>query len=179
MLKSASMLLVFLVAFSCAPLFAGDWTSFRNDGRNVTVARNLPTKWSPSSGIAWQRELPGYGQSSPLLWEDRIYLTAVKGPNKEESLVLAMNAETGELLWETAIETTSQAANYYAKSRAAPTPVVDEGGIYAFFEGGDVVRISHSGERVWHRSLTKEYGEFQNGHGLGSSLPRQRAKSSC
>ncbi|MEM6470538.1 MAG: PQQ-binding-like beta-propeller repeat protein [Planctomycetota bacterium] len=161
----------FLILIQVPDSSAGDaWTGFRNNGASLTPSKSLPVEWSPTSGITWQAELPGYGQSSPLLWEDRIYVTAVKGPQKEESLVVAVSASTGEVIWEKSIETTSQAANYYAKSRAAPTPVVDRSGVYAFFEGGDVIGVSHDGELLWQRSLTEEYGEFQNGHGLGSSL---------
>ena len=59
-------------------------------------------------------------------------------------------------------------------SRAAPTPVVDERAVYAFFESGDVVAVDLGGKPLWHRDLTKEHGEFQNNHGLGSS-PAQTA----
>lgn len=152
-------------------LRSGDrWPGFRNDGSNHSQSKNLPIRWSPKSGIAWQRELPGYGQSSPLLWDGRLYLTLVEGPMKNESIVIALDAASGNTLWQSAISTTSQAANYRAKSRAAPTPVVDAAGIYAFFEGGDVLALSHDGKVKWKRHLTKEYGEFENGHGLGSSL---------
>ncbi|MFM7831948.1 MAG: PQQ-binding-like beta-propeller repeat protein, partial [Planctomycetaceae bacterium] len=57
----------------------------------------------------------------------------------------------------------------YSASRAAPTPVVDASGVYCFFEGGDVLALSHSGELLWKRDLVAEYGRFQNNHGLGSS----------
>ncbi|MEM9940441.1 MAG: PQQ-binding-like beta-propeller repeat protein [Planctomycetota bacterium] len=146
------------------------WTGFRNEGTNISTASELPVQWSPESGIAWERELPGYGQSAPLLWDGKVYLTAVRGPMKEESVVIALDAKSGETIWEKSVSSSSEDANYYAKSRAAPTPVVDELGVYAFFEGGDVVGISHDGKLKWQRSLTKEYGEFENGHGLGSSL---------
>ncbi|MEM8670375.1 MAG: PQQ-binding-like beta-propeller repeat protein [Planctomycetota bacterium] len=165
------MLLVGSVCWSLPIAGAADqWAAFRNDGTNVTSAADLPLEWSPTSGISWQRELPGYGQSSPLVWNDRIYLTAVEGPKKEKSMVVAVSTTTGEVLWEKWVETTSQDSNYYAKSRAAPTPVVDAKGVFAFFEGGDVVGFSHEGDLLWQRSLTEEYGDFQNGHGLGSSL---------
>ncbi|MEN1706129.1 MAG: PQQ-binding-like beta-propeller repeat protein [Planctomycetota bacterium] len=146
------------------------WTSFRNSGTNTAAAESLPVTWSEDSGISWQRELPGYGQSSPLLWDGRLYVTAVKGPMKDESLVLAVDAKTGDAIWERAIETATPAANYSMNSRAAPTPVVDESGLYVFFEGGDVAAFTHDGEKRWHRKLTEEYGEFDNNHGLASSL---------
>lgn len=160
------------LSFTClqAETSSDAWTSFRNGGTSQSTAENLPLHWAPDEGIAWQRELPGYGQSSPMLWNGTLYLTFVKGPQKEESVVMALDASSGKQLWEFSVETSSPAASYYAKSRAAPTPTIDQNGIYAFFEGGDVVALTHEGELKWQRSLTKEYGEFENGHGLGSSL---------
>ncbi|MEM1295907.1 MAG: PQQ-binding-like beta-propeller repeat protein, partial [Verrucomicrobiota bacterium] len=52
----------------------------------------------------------------------------------------------------------------------APTPAVDEAGAYIFFESGDLVALDHEGKTRWVRSLTKEYGDFVGGHGVGSSL---------
>ncbi len=54
-------------------------------------------------------------------------------------------------------------------SRAAPTPVVDRDAVYAFFESGDCVAVDHSGKALWQRSLTTDYGKFDNNHGLGAS----------
>src|SRR5436190_664905 len=51
-------------------------------------------------------------------------------------------------------------------------PVVDAQGLTVFFESGELARFSLDGERLWLRSLVKEYGEFKNGHGLGGSLAR-------
>ncbi len=54
-------------------------------------------------------------------------------------------------------------------SRAAPTPAVDENGVYAFFESGDLIAFDHAGNKLWQRSLSADYGRFQNEFGLGAS----------
>ncbi|MFL3656692.1 MAG: PQQ-binding-like beta-propeller repeat protein [Opitutales bacterium] len=156
------------------PSFARDsWTSFRNEGTDKSAATNLPLKWAPKESISWQRELPGYGQSSPLLQDGVLYLTYVEGPKKEKSSIMACDPRTGNTLWKTAISTSSPDASYYAKSRSAPTPAIDDNGLYVFFEGGDLAALSHDGETKWQRSLTREYGDFKNGHGLGTSLAQK------
>lgn len=173
-ITSAALLATLLLATPAQGPASDRWSGFRNGGISHSTAENIPMEWSPKNGIAWQHELPGYGQSAPLLWEGRLYLTAVEGPMKDESLVLALDADSGKTIWKQAIETTTPEGNYRAKSRAAPTPVVDEAGVYAFFEGGDVIAVSHDGKVKWRRKLTKEYGEFENGHGLGSSLAQTK-----
>ncbi len=151
------------------------WPSFRNGGDSRSTAKSLPINWSPDSGIAWQHELPGYGQSSPVVWNGTVFLTAVEGPMKETCLVLALDAQSGQEQWSRTFVASTTARSNSMVSRAAPTPVVDQNGLYVFFEGGDLIGLSHQGEVKWQRSLTKEYGEFSSPHGVGSSLTQSKA----
>lgn len=149
------------------------WTSFRNGGSSQ-AGGNYPETWSPESGVAWQRELPGYGQSAPVTWKNRVYLTAVVGDHKETCTVICLDVTSGKELWKTSRPATQQALSDYRVSRAAPTPVVDESGVYAFFESGDLLALDHHGKTNWERSLSSEYGKFENHHGLGSSPAHYR-----
>lgn len=152
---------------------AADWTSFRNGGES-RVTDELPLKWSPQQGIAWQCELPGYGQSTPIVQQGRVYLTAVVGTMKERCLLVCYDLQNGQPLWELAIDSANPSASNYMASRAAPTPVVDQRAVYAFYETGNLLAVSLQGEQLWQRDITAEYGKFDNNHGLGSS-PAQNA----
>ena len=145
-----------------------DWPSFRNGGASQ-VASSLPTTWSATQGIAWQRELIGYGQSTPVVRGDKIYLAAVEGAMKDNCVIQCLDIKSGNELWKHSFESSNKAPSNYAASRAAPTPIVDNEAVYTFFESGDVVAVDHSGKRLWHRNLTADYGKFENGHGLGAS----------
>lgn len=83
---------------------------------------------------------------------------------------MACDADSGETVWEFPLSTSSPEASWFAESRAAPTPAADESGIFAFFEGGDLVALTHRGELRWHRSLSRDYGAFESVHGVGASL---------
>lgn len=150
------------------------WTEFRNGGSSVSSG-SMPLTWSPESGIAWQKELNGYGQSCPVIFNGRVFVTSVIGPMKDECQIICFDLKTGEQVWEWKKEATSRAASNYMASRAAPTPLVDANGVYAFFESGDFVAINPDGSLKWSRSLTDEFGKFDNNHGLGSS-PTQTAE---
>jgi outer membrane protein assembly factor BamB len=150
--------------------FASDaWPGFRNLGDGISPSRKLPLEWSKDT-VAWKVDLPGYGQSCPVIWKDKVFVTAVEGEQREKGFVTALDATTGKQLWSREFEPTLKAKWSYFISRAAPTPVVDESAVYAFFEGGNLLAFSHEGKELWSRSLAKEYGDFQNNHGLGSSL---------
>jgi outer membrane protein assembly factor BamB len=154
---------------------SGDsWPGFRGDGTSRSTALRIPLRWSPSENIAWRTELPGYGQSSPVVWREHIYLTAVQGESKETLLVLCLDRATGAILWRRELVTSQKGRNAAMVSRAAPTAATDGEGVYALFESGDLIGLSHSGEVRWQRALAKEYGEVKNNHGLASSLAQTR-----
>jgi hypothetical protein len=88
-----------LLGAAAAPAPAGDsWPSFQNGG-NTSDAKDLPLHWSPEQGIAWSVELRGYGQSTPVLWKDRVYVTSVEGDEKEQAHVAAYDAASGKPIW--------------------------------------------------------------------------------
>ena len=146
-----------------------EWPGFRGSGGSVSNAQDLPLEWSEERHLAWRHELEGYGQSSPVVWGERVFVTSVEGDNKETVRIDCLDLETGKPLWKKTFEASQPAAKSNYISMGAPTPVVDGERIYAFFETGDVVALNHEGEVAWQRSLTKEIGKFAGNHGVGSS----------
>ena len=74
------------------------WPQFRghnSSGRSVT-GETLPTKIEPGNA-KWSTELPP-GHSSPVVFEDRIYLTAVR--DNSTLVTLALDRQTGKVQWE-------------------------------------------------------------------------------
>jgi outer membrane protein assembly factor BamB len=145
------------------------WPGFLSGHRPDATDENLPLRWSPTENVAWQAALPGHGQSSPIVWGDRVFVTAVEGPNKDTYYVLALDLETGKLRWRYALESSDKVPDSYFVSRAAPTPITDGQAVYAFFESGDAVALGFDGNVRWRRSLSQDYGRFVNEHGLAAS----------
>jgi outer membrane protein assembly factor BamB len=160
---------VILTILAAAAPTADTWPGFRGDGSSRTDARNLPVHWSPTEGIAWRVTTPGYGQSSPIVWKGHVYLTAVEGKEKETLHVLCYSATVGKKVWQKTFPASQTGKNNPMMSRAAPTPIADADGIYVFFESGDLIALTHTGEVRWQRSLSKEFGELKNNHGLAAS----------
>jgi outer membrane protein assembly factor BamB len=169
----ASLLLMFAVAGN-GPVES--WTGFLG-GEGVQLdASTLPLKWSPTENQPWVAAIPGFGQSSPVIWQGKAFVTSVDGPKKDELIVSAYALADGKQLWSKRFPTSDPVTNGTFVSRAAPTPVVDKDGIYSFFESGDVVALSHAGEELWKFSLSNAYGKFTNEYGLAAS-PVQTADS--
>jgi outer membrane protein assembly factor BamB len=145
------------------------WPGFLGAGAKPPAAESVPLEWSPEKNIAWTADLPGYGQSSPVVWNDAVFVTSVEGPMKDTCHVVALKHSDGSSIWKHSFESSDKVQDSLYVSRAAPTPVCDGKGVYAFFESGDVVGLSIDGKQLWQRSLSSEFGKFKNKFGLAAS----------
>ena len=141
--KQIQLLLVGLLLLP-AQLSIGQtgWRSFQNGGQSLDNENKLPLKWEPES-VVWKATLAGYGQSSPVVYGDSVYVCSVAGTNKDTLNVEAFSVKTGEPQWTFARDNSSPEKNTVMVSRAAPTPVVDGDGLIAFFGGGNLYAIDH------------------------------------
>lgn len=149
---------------------AGDWLGFQNGGNPVSSDERLPTRWSPESGIVWQQATAGYGQSSPVVAGGRVFVTSVSGARKETLHIEAFDLKSGERKWYHTTKNSSPAESSNYISKAAPTPVCDDSGVVALFEGGNVLALTSGGKLRWERDLVADYGAIEARHGLGASL---------
>lgn len=145
------------------------WPGFRGTGDSVSEAKHLPLRWSPTENIAWTTDLPGYGQSSPVVWKDRVFVTAVEGEFKDTLHLLCLDLATGKVHWRKRFAGTQRVKTSDYVSKAAPTPVVTADRAFALFESGDLFALDHGGKELWRRSLAKDFGPFTGQHGLGTS----------
>src|SRR5262245_51790035 len=131
------------VARAAAPPDA--WPAFRGAGDSVSGARQLPLKWSPAENVAWTAELPGYGQSSPVVWKDKVFVTAVEGEYKDTLHLLCLDLGTGKEVWRKTFVGTQKVKTSDYTSKGAPTPVVTADRVFALYESGDLFALDHGG----------------------------------
>ncbi|MEZ6050539.1 MAG: PQQ-binding-like beta-propeller repeat protein [Planctomycetaceae bacterium] len=81
---------------------AEDWPQFRGPtGQGLSEVSDVPVTWSETENIAWKVAIPGSGWSSPVIANDRVYLTtAVPTDAGHELRVLCLDAGSGETLWD-------------------------------------------------------------------------------
>lgn len=161
------MTIILLASFLAADQPA--WPGFLGAGASEIDPASIPLTWSPTKNVAWDASLPGHGQSSPVIWGDKVFVTTVEGDNKETCHVICLSLKDGSILWDYKHISTAPDPNSVYISRAAPTPVVDGQHVFAFFECGDMVALTLDGKNVWSKSLSKEYGKFTNKFGLSGS----------
>ena len=154
----------------------------RAGGQGVSPDTQVPTEWAPDKNVVWKAELPGTGMSSPIVWGDRIYLTAViegavvpgqravkhrqgqeqdwihpdsVAADKQHTFkVVALDAGSGKILWDrTAYEGTVFDARHRRSSFAGPTPVTDGAMVFAYFGPEGLYAYDLKGDLVW-KSVT-------------------------
>jgi outer membrane protein assembly factor BamB len=143
---------------------AENWPRFRGPtGTGHHAGAPLPITWGPEN-VLWRVELKGEGHSSPVNWEQRIFLTAAtdKGGTR---LVFALDARDGKLLWEKAIPSASPGRTHGMNSHATPTCATDGERVVAFFGNAGIHCFDLDGKPLWCQTL----GDFPGPWGIAAS----------
>ena len=139
-----------------------DWSRFRGpNGSGLSAATKIPTEFGPDKNLLWRLPLP-QGHSSPILFDDRIYLTGFRG---DQLSTLAIDRTAGKILWERPAPMVKTKIVDKRNNPASPSPAVDDSGIYVFFPDYGMVAYDKSGKELWKLPL----GPFNNIYGMGAS----------
>jgi outer membrane protein assembly factor BamB len=128
-------------------------------------AEGIPSEWIEADYL-WKKSLPGVGHSSPVVWDDRVFVTSAD-PNSAEQILMAFNAQSGDPIWEQRYPSTPykmHSDNSYATS----TPAVDAEQLYHLWLDGEKVTLAaltHDGTEIWRRHI----GALSEHHGFGTS----------
>ncbi len=136
---------------------AGDgesyWPRWRGpSGQGLAAGSGYPDTWSGTDNVIWRRAVPGAGNSSPIVWADRIFLTSAFDGGRRKS-VLAFDRATGEPLWEADAPVGEAERPYPKNGHASGTPVTDGERVYAYFGAHGLLAVDLSGRTAWHRDL--------------------------
>ncbi|HJT66075.1 MAG TPA: PQQ-binding-like beta-propeller repeat protein [Pyrinomonadaceae bacterium] len=162
--------------------FAGNWPQWRGpDGSGISNEKNLPAEWTPAKNIKWKTPIAGRGHSSPIVWGNKIFLTtAIEGEavpgakavkhmagdkeflhpdsvgadHKHTFKVIALDRNSGKILWETvAWEGTPYDNRHRKSSYASSTPATDGKLVYAFFGTEGLYAYDYNGKLAWKTQL--------------------------
>src|ERR1044071_9869778 len=99
-----SILAVCVLATTCAHALADNWPTWRGpDSRGVSLEKSLPLKWSPTENVRWKVKLPGPGNSTPVVWGDKVFLTQAADKGHKRSL-MCLDRRDGKPRWEQTVE---------------------------------------------------------------------------
>ena len=141
------------------------WPRWRGpSGQGYVEGSGYPDRWSDTDNVVWKVNVPGSGNSSPIVWGDRIFLTTAYEGGRRLSL-LAFGLSDGKQLWETPIPQKGVEHAHEKNGHASATPVTDGKLVYASFGTHGLAAVDFDGRIVWHRQV----GSLDNYHGTAGS----------
>ncbi len=143
-----------------------DWPGFRGANTSgVAPDATLPVRWSRDDGVAWSVEVPGEGNSSPVVTGEQVLLTTAVGSDASRTgVVLAYDRSDGRLRWK--VEATSLAGDTHVKNGHASASVATDGErLIASFGSSGVFCYDLAGNLLWHA----EVGSLDHVWGTASS----------
>ena len=162
----------FFFVFVASTLFGSeDWTDWRGPSRDGHSSETrLPSSWSPDGeNLAWLA--PYGGRSTPVILGNRLYLqnAAGEGINRQERLQ-CFDVDSGELVWERRINLFMSDVPAHRVGWASPVADPSSGHVFVYTVGGTLIAFSESGDVVWERSLTEDFGLITT-HGGRTASP--------
>ncbi|MFG0333755.1 MAG: PQQ-binding-like beta-propeller repeat protein [Maioricimonas sp. JB049] len=131
-----------------------NWPWWRGPaGTGIAAAgQDPPIEWSENTNVRWKATVPGRGHSSPILVGNQIFLTTADEKDQTQSVV-ALDRETGELLWQTQLNRGGFAEKIHSKNtHATPTVACDGQAVYAVFPNHgrlQLAALTLDGEKLW------------------------------
>jgi len=181
-----SMIIV-IAAFSLLINTPGmaEWANFRGPGvKGSSPETGLVTTWSETENLKWKTPLPGPGSSSPILWDDKVFVTCYSGygvdkdnPGDRSNLkrhLVCINAANGKILWDKAVPAAMPEVPYTGRIQehgyASHTPATDGRRIYVFFGKSGVLAFDFAGKQLWQHSVGTDSDKMKWGSASSVTL---------
>jgi outer membrane protein assembly factor BamB len=164
--KSLAVLAAFQAMFG-GSLQAENWPNWRGPTNNgISTEKNIAIEWSPTKNVAWKVALPGPAGATPVVWDDRIFLTTVTSTG---DLQLLAYKTDGTPLWVKTVSNSTITARGDEGNAASPSPVTDGQHVWAFFGDGALICVTVDGKDVWKFNVQDRYGKFKIQFGMSST----------
>jgi outer membrane protein assembly factor BamB len=130
------------------------WRGPRRDGTSLETG--MPVKWSKTENVLWRLPLPGPAGATPVVWEDKIFLTSAEG---DDLVLLCVNTD-GKILWKRIVGSGNKVVSGDEGNSASPSPSTDGQHVWVFMSNGDLACYDFEGNEIWKSNLQERYGEF-------------------
>ena len=130
-----------------------NWPDFRGPTQQGhAVADHLPLTWSETENIAWKTPIPGRGWSSPVIWDEQIWITSALEEG-HQLYAICVDRNTGEIVHNILVFENNETVFVHAlNSHASPSAVIEEGRVYVHFGTyGTACLDTETGEKIWER----------------------------
>lgn len=140
-----------------------NWPSWRGpNGDGVTEETGLPTTWSATSAnVKWKVHLPDRGNSTPVVWGDKVFLTQAASGGRRE--LMCLDRKTGKVLWQQGVSYTDPETTHATNPYCSASPAADGERVVVSFGSAGLYAYDFAGKELWHRTdLGKQHHIWGN-----------------
>lgn len=145
-------------------LHADNWPMWRGvNGDGTTTESNLPENWSTTENVVWKVALPEAGNSTPVVWGDKVFVTqAIEKEGKR--LLLCFDKKTGKQLWDAGTMYKEPELTHRTNPYCSASPATDGERVIVFHASAGVFCYDMNGKEQWQRTdLGKQHHIWGNG----------------
>ncbi|MBS0203149.1 MAG: PQQ-binding-like beta-propeller repeat protein [Planctomycetes bacterium] len=145
--------IVCVIHLGGAVALADNWPAWRGptaDGQCRET--DLPTTWSADENVRWKTALPGPGNSTPIVWEDRVFLTQAMQQGKQRSLI-CLDRRDGKILWQQTIDFAATEPTHNTNPYCSASPVTDGERVVVSHGSAGLFCYDLAGNELWRRDL--------------------------
>lgn len=141
---------------------AADWPNWRGpSGDSVAEGSGYPTRWDESTNVKWRVDLPGPGNSSPIIVGSRVFVTQAIDEENRRTL-MAFDRETGKALWTKGVVYAKEESTHRTNPYCSASPASDGESVVATFGSAGVHCYDLEGNLQWSRDLGPQVHQWGN-----------------
>jgi outer membrane protein assembly factor BamB len=154
-IRARAGLLAAAVLLLTAPIRSADWPAWRGPGgQGLTTEKDLPLRWSADEGVLWKLDLPGPGNSTPIVWKNEVFFTQATEGGKVRSL-WCVDRKNGSVAWKRDVRYEEIEPTHDTNLYCSASPVTDGARVIAFHGSAGVFAYDLDGKELWRRDLGK------------------------
>jgi len=156
------LVMSFAAVISGTAMLSANWPAWRGptaDG--VSLEINLPVRWSPTENVRWKVPLPDRGNSTPVIWEDKVFVSQAIDDEKMRTL-LCLARRDGRVLWQKGVKYEAKEETHPDNPYCSGSPVTDGERVIVCHGSAGVFCYDLNGKQLWNRYLGPQKFEWGN-----------------
>jgi outer membrane protein assembly factor BamB len=145
------LLRTILCLAACAPLPAENWPAWRGPtglGISKEPESAFPLEWGAEKNVRWKITLPGPGNSTPIVWQGRIFITQATDGGKARS-TLCLDRSDGKVIWQRAVEFAESEPTHEDNPFCSASPATDGKRVVVSHGSAGVPCYDLDGAELW------------------------------
>ena len=133
---------------------ADNWPAWRGgSGNGIAQETRLPLRWTANQNVRWRVPLPERGNSTPIVWGNRVFITQAVGDRRT---VMCFDRNTGTALWQAGPSWTEAERTHEDNPPCSSSPTTDGERVVAWFGSAGVFSYDLEGKELWRRDLGRQ-----------------------